>query len=247
MLMTYNSGCETVNPKSCEANYHQGCKLPHMFRGDRLVALLEERGLSQGELARRVGISTTAIWKLANQPSQGSKHIHRIATELDTTPEFLMGETDVSQLSPGGRPPPPVQPDPDLVEIDHVDLRFGMGGTFLDNPVTVQKRHFSREWLRGFTTAAPESLFWTMGDGDSMEPTIRSGEVILIDRSQTKPRMGDGIWAIAYGEIGMVKRLRPKPDGTVEIHSDNPLVRPEVATDGELHVIGRVVAVVRKL
>jgi phage repressor protein C with HTH and peptisase S24 domain len=222
-----------------------------MFRGDRLTALLNEREISQNELARRIGVSQSTIWKLTGSNAQGSKHIHRIAAALDTSPEYLMGETDSPEPRGGalvGPPQAPLhQPDPDLVEIDHVDLRFGMGGTFLDNPVTVQKRHFSREWLRGFTTAAPESLFWTMGDGDSMEPTIRSGEVILIDRSQTKPRMGDGIWAVAYGEIGMVKRLRPKPDGTVEIHSDNPLVRPEVATDGELHVIGRVVAVVRKL
>ena len=80
-----------------------------------------------------------------------------------------------------------------------------------------------------------------------MEPTIRSGELILIDRSQNTPRFGDGIWAVAFGEIGMVKRLRPLPNGPVEIHSDNPIVRPALASDGELHVIGRVVAVVRRL
>lgn len=141
----------------------------------------------------------------------------------------------------------PAERDPDLVELEEINLRLGLGGTYLENHVDVQKRRFSRAWLRHFTDAAPEHLFWSIGDGDSMEPTIRSGEMILIDRSQQAPRMGDGIWAIAYGEIGMVKRLRPLPDGSVEIHSDNPLIPPARAVDGELHVIGRVVAVVRRL
>lgn len=135
----------------------------------------------------------------------------------------------------------------DTVELDQIDLRYGMGGTFADGPVEVERRPFSREWLRSITTTAPRHLFWAIGDGDSMEPTIRSGEIILIDRSQDTPRMDDGIWAVTHGEIGMIKRLRHRPDGVVELHSDNHLVRPQTAVDGELHVIGRVIAVVRRL
>lgn len=137
--------------------------------------------------------------------------------------------------------------DPDLVGIEQIDLKYGLGGTYLDMPVVSEVRQFSRSWLRQFTSASPDQLFWTAGDGDSMEPTIRSGEIILIDRSQTSPRMGDGIWAIAYGDVGMIKRLRPLPDGRVEILSDNPVIPPAIASDGELHVIGRVIAAVRRL
>lgn len=224
-----------------------------MFRSDRLEALMREQGISQSELARRVGVSATAIWKLLKDPSQGSKHIHKIAREVGVSPEFLMDETDdkspVGGVSDARLPFRAAVPerDPDLVEIAEIDLRYGLGGTYVDGPVVESKRAFSRSLLRHFTHAAPEHLFWTLGDGDSMEPTIRSGELILIDRSQLSPRMGDGIWAFAWGDVGMIKRLRPMPDGTVEIHSDNQLVRPAVAADGELHVIGRVVAVVRKL
>lgn len=223
-----------------------------MFRGDRLEALLLERGISQSELARRVGVSQATIWKLTREPAQGSKHTHKIARELGVSPEYLMGETD-DQSSVGGvsdgrlafRTSVPER-DPDLVEIAEIDLRYGLGGTYVDGPVVESKRAFSRSLLRHLTHSAPEHLFWTLGDGDSMEPTIRSGELILIDRSQVSPRMGDGIWAFAWGDVGMIKRLRPMPDGTVEIHSDNQLVRPAVAADGELHVIGRVVAILRK-
>jgi phage repressor protein C with HTH and peptisase S24 domain len=223
-----------------------------MIIADRLSSQMKVRGFSQSELARRVGMSSSMIGKLTRGEVRDTSHIYDIARALCVSAEFLMGDSDVPDLGELSVAtihvaPTMFEPDPDIVEIDHVDLRFGMGGTFLDNPVDVNKRQFSRAWLREFTTATPEHLFWTTGDGDSMEPTIRSGEIILVDRSERVPRMGDGIWAMAYGEIGMVKRLRPKPDGTVEIHSDNQLVRPEIATDGELHVIGRVIAVVRKL
>lgn len=135
----------------------------------------------------------------------------------------------------------------DIVELDQIDLKYGMGGTFADGLVEVERRPFSRAWLRSITSAAPRNLFWAIGDGESMEPTIRSGEVVLIDRSQHTPRTDDTIWAFAEGEIVKIKRLRHLPAGRVELHSDNHVVPPRIVVAGDLHVIGRVIAVVRKL
>lgn len=223
-----------------------------MIRGDRIAALLAKKGWSNGDLARRIGTSTQAVWKLVNGNSNSSRHLLQIARELDCSPEYLLGETDDPKRNRTADTRLPLRGlgedhDPDLVRIEEIDLRYGLGATYLDVPVASEVRHFSRSWLRQFTTAAPDKLFWTAGDGDSMEPTIRSGELILIDRSQTTPRMGDGIWAVAYGDVGMIKRLRPLPDGRVEILSDNTIIPPVIAADGELHIIGRVIAVVRRL
>lgn len=80
-----------------------------------------------------------------------------------------------------------------------------------------------------------------------MEPKINDGDIILIDRSETDTRYGDLYWAIAYGHTAMVKRLRPMPDGSVKILSDNTNVPPETAYDGELSVFGRVIAVVKRI
>lgn len=225
-----------------------------MIRGDRIHARLTALGKSQADLAREIKMSPQAVSKIVKGGTNETSKLYQIARFLRTTPEYLTGESDDpesgllsdSRLEFRGFEPEP-QHNPDIVEIEEIDLRFGMGGTYLDQHVNAETRQFSRAWLKNFTNAQPEHLVWTIGDGDSMEPTIRSGEVILIDKSQTKPLMGDGIWAAAFGEIGIVKRLLPMPDGTVQIHSDNPLVRPQVATDGELFIIGRVIAVVRRL
>lgn len=216
---------------------------------DRLFLedLCKWSGLSPSRLGEEAGLSPTTITRTTSGAATSRLSTPSIEKLKNRFPDFPGWDAKAladRRLAFHGVVP---EPEPDIVEIAEIDLRYGMGGTYLDGPVSTETRPFSREWLRNFTHSPPELLFWALGDGDSMEPTIRSGEVILIDRSERSPRMGDGIWAIAWGDIGMIKRLRPLPDGTVEIHSDNPLVRPGLATDGDLHVIGRVVAVVRRL
>lgn len=149
-----------------------------------------------------------------------------------------------------GRTPYKAPPVEDMVQIAEIDLRFGLGGALMDQDVYeqhVETMGFPRAWVRYITDTPAKHLYWARGQGNSMEPNIGDGDVILIDRSQQTPGFGDLYWAIAYGQTGMIKRLRPMPDGSVKILSDNPNVPPEVAYDGELHVFGRVIAVVRRI
>lgn len=211
-----------------------------------LRQLAEFTHMPPSALAREAGLAATTILRSYNGTSPSRLSIPTIEKLRARFPKFPGWPEDhlADRRLPfhGAQ-----QSDPDLVELDEIDLRYGLGGTFLEGHISAEKRQFSRSWLQQLTRASVDSLYWARGDGDSMEPTIRSGEPILIDRSQDSPRLGDGIWVFAYGDIGMIKRLRPLPDGTVEIHSDNALVRPALASDGELHIIGRVIAVVRKL
>jgi len=55
---------------------------------------MEELAISQSELARRVGVSQTTIYKLVSGDGYGSKYLHKIARELRTTAAYLSGETD---------------------------------------------------------------------------------------------------------------------------------------------------------
>lgn len=135
----------------------------------------------------------------------------------------------------------------DTVELDQIDLRYGMGAAFADGHIEVERRPFSREWLRSITTASPRHLFWAIGEGDSMEPTIRSGEVILIERTEDKRGLNDRIWALRNGDITMVKRVRFQREGKVELLSDNPAVPPEAHPFDHIELVGRVIAVVRNL
>jgi phage repressor protein C with HTH and peptisase S24 domain len=209
---------------------------------------MAEKGISQSEMSRRVGITQSTIWKLLHEPKQGSKHIHVIARELGTTPAYLMGETD--DPNEGALPVPSAETlaeQLNAVQVREIDLAMGMGATYLDVPVTETMRVFDRGWLRTYTDAAPEHLMFAQGVGDSMEPTIRNSDLLLIDCSQKIVRMSSKFWAIAYANCGAIRRLEPLSDGGVEMLADNPLAPNRIAYDGEMHVLGRVVAIVRKM
>lgn len=66
-----------------------------MTVGARIKARIEAiEGMSQSELARRVGITQGTIAALISGRSRSSTYLHQIARELRTTPSYLSGETD---------------------------------------------------------------------------------------------------------------------------------------------------------
>lgn len=219
-----------------------------MIDSARFRARMEALGLTHSELARRVGVKQPSITRLATGEQSGSRHLHVIARELKTTPEFLSGKTD--DPSEGYVPPPTseaVAADLDLVAVREVDLALGMGATFLDTPVTARFQHFPRSWIRNFTNSPPEDLFFAHAIGDSMTPTMLSGDIVLIDRKQCIVDHADLIWAFTFGGMGMIKRIGAARNGQIMILSDNPAIPTNFATPDELHIIGRVVAIVRKM
>lgn len=250
MAVDYSQGFNVVKRKTFRDRYNHGCNVLPMFRADRLAALISEKGLSQSELARRVGVSQATIWKLVKEPSQGSKHLHRIAAELGVSPAYLAGDTD--DPTPGLVPAKvatfeELAAEHGLIPIRHLDLAFGMGATYVDNPVDEEMRMFPETFIRAFTSAPPELIYFAHGVGDSMMPTVHPNDLLIIDASTRRMTMSDQIWAFNYAGLGMIKRLRPMPDGGVKILSDNQSVPAETAYDGELNLFGRVVAVVRKI
>ena len=76
-----------------------------------------------------------------------------------------------------------------------------------------------------------------------MQPTIPDGSILVIDRTQTEVRNGH-IMVINVGEDLMVKRIRRRLDGMIELISDNATYAPEVIGSDridQLRVVGRVV------
>ena len=75
--------------------------------------------------------------------------------------------------------------------------------------------------------------------GDSMEPLLRDGDEILVDRT---PRpMRDGIHVVRVGDALLVKRVQTGVPGRLILESANPAYRPIELDLREVEVIGRVV------
>jgi len=78
-----------------------------MVVGRRVKERMEALNLSQAELARRVGLAQPTIYSLIHRNKVGSKHLHKIARVLQTSPDYLTGDTDDPDEN---APPPPLDP-----------------------------------------------------------------------------------------------------------------------------------------
>lgn len=223
--------------------------LPGMDMGRRITERLGALGISQAELARRVKIAQPTINALIKGNATGSKHLHRIAAELETSPAYLAGETDdPTPVAPRVSAMEALADEMDLAFLPELDIGYSMGGgTILESYEQKGVVPFSRAWLRSLMTGNVGDLFVARGDGDSMEPTLKDGDIVLIDTAQQTIRHQDRIWAVAYGDLGMIKRVRRTPAGSYLLMSDNSTIPPIECHDDEMHVIGRVCWIGRRI
>jgi phage repressor protein C with HTH and peptisase S24 domain/DNA-binding XRE family transcriptional regulator len=127
----------------------------------------------------------------------------------------------------------------------NVHLSGGNGHTQVEVEVDLVKDNpqaFRAEWITQ-QQLKPNKLAAMRAKGDSMEPTIHSGDSLLVDTSQTE--IVDGrVYALWYDGGERVKRLYRLPGGGLRIKSDNASFDPiELGADypGHVRVIGRIV------
>ena len=214
------------------------------MNSDRLRMRMEELEISQAELGRLIGISQTSIWKLVSGDTANSRHLHKIARELRTTPAYLTGETD--DPNEGAVPAPTAKTVAEqigAVLVPRYELGYSMGGgAFIEHAEEIGQMPFPRDMLKSIMKGSFGDLFVASGSGDSMEPTMKDSDVVLIDTAHKDITQQDKIWAISYGDMGMIKRIRRQPGGSYLVMSDNHTVVPAFDVhDEEMHVIGRVI------
>ncbi|WPP47131.1 helix-turn-helix transcriptional regulator [Pseudomonas sp. AN-1] len=98
---------------------------------------------------------------------------------------------------------------------------------------------FTRYWIKKVGLCLSQ-LAAIRVKGDSMEPTIRGGDTILVDMAHTQIQDGQ-VFVIRDGETLLVKRLQRKLGGVIRVISDNRLYPEFEATADSLHVVGRAV------
>lgn len=218
--------------------------------GERIEERLNKLGMSQSELARRVGIKQPTIHALIRGNNTGSKHLHRIAAELETSPAWLVGESeDDSPVTFAPSALEALTEKLDLAIVPELEIGYSMGAgaTIFEQYEQKGVVPFQRAWLRSMMRGSISDLFVARGEGDSMQPTILDGDIVLIDTAQKDIRQQDRIWAVAYGDLGMVKRVRRRPNGSYLLLSDNATVPPVECADEEMYVIGRVIWIGRRI
>lgn len=223
-----------------------------MTVGQRIQERIDATGISQAAIARAIGVSPQAVSKMVRGDTHQPQRLYQLARALKTTPEYLLGETDDPAPKLGEQQLTWRGPDSEAPEgtvlIPQLDIGFSMGGgTVFEDYAQTALIPFPREWLRPMIGGTFGDLFVARGEGDSMMPTILDGDVVIIDTAQKTILKQDRLWCLSYGDLGMIKRVRVQPDGGILVISDNPAVENYTAYDGEVHTIGRVIWIGRRV
>ncbi|MBI1386647.1 MAG: hypothetical protein GC150_17215 [Rhizobiales bacterium] len=137
-----------------------------------------------------------------------------------------------------------------FVLVPQYDIQASAGaGRFFEAEQIVDYLAFKESWVRRTLRVAPSNLALIHAVGESMEPVIRSGDLLLIDTSVTEV-LDDTIYVVIRGDYVIVKRLQRFFNGAVSVKSANPAYSEETLTGDELKslkIVGRVVWVARQI
>jgi transcriptional regulator with XRE-family HTH domain len=227
----------------------------------------EARGMSRSELVRLSGISKQQLSRLeGGQIRLRLDHLKPFAKHLGYSPEQMLlwgrypgtggsGHIESSDvLREEGAHEEPIGPSPG--QVPELDIRAGLGGGGVPaREVRKEGRHadpiksegwlFPASFVREQLHSSTARLLVLDTNGDSMAPTILSGERVIVDTGHKTPTP-DGLYAIrdTFGSI-VVKRLqvmRSSKPTRVKIISDNPNHNNEETPLGDLEVVGKVLS-----
>lgn len=212
---------------------------------DRLSSVVERVG-SAAELARRSGISDRSIrGYIAGETEPKADVVVRLAVAAGVSVEWLLtGEGEPLVTGRGGAP------REGYVHLPLYDVRAAAGGgRSVDEERVVNVLAFREDWIRSELRARPQDLSLIYVEGDSMEPLLRSGDIILVDHTDTEARR-EGIYVMRLDGALVVKQVQRLPGAVLRLVSANPAYEPFTlrleGLDESAAIIGRVVWACRR-
>ena len=214
--------------------------------GKRLKEIRTKLGLTQKEFGKKLGLEWHKIKNIETEKHKLTPDIAEKIEQIYSTNGWwlLTGKgsmhTNDNSLQK--------TEDKDTIEIDKLSLKAS-AGTGIENfeVDTVGRIKLSSSVFR--TKPNPKNLKVIEVIGDSMEPTLQEGDIVVIDTNATYTI--DGIYAInIQGEV-FIKRLQFKLDGTIKIISDNQkyetmIYNPKESEHINFNVIGRKVLLIQR-
>lgn len=238
-------------------------------QSERLLYLVDISGLENAsDFARAAGIEPGTMRQHVNRnsiPRHAAENYCRVVARAGATTEWLLDGKGPAPHKPDGAEARSVLPRRSFpaglrdqavefegtrfLSVRYFDARVhaGPGG---DGSDEVLDRYLFREAsLRRITQAPLEQLGIVEVDGDSMEPTLRSGDHVLVDLQQNRPTRKDGIYVLR-GDAGLqVKRISAHPVSkrlTIKCDNDRYEAYHDVPVT-KVEVLGRVVWLGRRI
>jgi len=187
---------------------------------------------TQNQLAAVLGLHRSAVTQAKRNDRVPRQWIYRLAEAC---------QVDAGRLLDGR-----ACNEPPIVWVPKVKARLSAGGgSFETEDRTKNSLPFDRRLIQHLGASAEMVLMDVVGD--SMEPNIKAGDAVMIDRSQADVVAG-GIYAVGIDDTIMVKRLEKRP-GQLVLISDNSAYDPVFIDSGAetVRILGRVVWLGRRM
>ena len=204
----------------------------------RLLELSRSRGSSLAGLSALIGRNSSYLQQFIRKgsPRKLEEQDRKVLAEFFGVDESELGGAPdgVGEKSYAAS-----RGDEDFHAIPRLSFAAAAGpGQFAGDESPFDNFGFSGRWLRenGFD---PKMLSALTVEGDSMEPLLRHGDEILVDRGSRFER--DGVHVVRLGEALMVKRLASAGAGRIALLSQNLAYPPVEVSLDEVEVLGRVV------
>lgn len=245
---------------------------PNLSSQDTVPASLAELGTRIREVSERLGGKKTLAQAAQIRESQlyryisgenlpGLETLLAIAKAAGVSPGWLLSGDE--QPTGVELPSAPIRIEPDLpfdsgsmegddakfVLVPRYDVRASAGaGAFADQNQVMGYLAFRRDWVRRTLGVDPNHLAIISAIGDSMEPTIRHGDVLLVQTTPVEHVIDGAVYVLARGDHLVVKRLQQFVTGALKVFSDNQAYETEVVDNGDaIAICGRVLWMGRTL
>ncbi len=203
-----------------------------MDMGDRIHQLRIEHGYTLEELGNKVGVgkSTVRKWEKGMIANMKRDKIIKVADALGVTPTYLMGYKD----------------EPRKAKAVSIPV---LGRVAAGIPIDAVEYVIGSEDIPE-DMARSGKFFCLKIKGDSMEPEIHDGDVVVV-RQQNDAESDEIVIALVNGNDGVCKRLK-KYDNSIALVSNNAAYPPMYFTQSEIDetpvsILGKVVELRRKL
>ena len=219
---------------------------PFEYIGQRLAEIRKRIGISAVDAAKIAEVSD-ATWRRyeRGETEVSVSAVAKFCDEFGVSFDWLVTGRGPLWLSErlGKHIPSKDVALADFIAVPLHDVQGSCGdGSVIHSEQIVDYLAFKREWISRVATD-PKRLALIEAAGDSMMPTIHSGDLLLIDLCITRIEQ-DAIYAINVDGMLYVKRIQKRLDGTVIVKSDNPAYEEQRfnASEAEaLRIVGRVI------
>lgn len=220
-----------------------------MSIADKLKYARNFLGKTQLEMAEAVG-KTKGGWQTYEKGSAvPGGNVFKALSDLGFNASWFFND-NVPMLLDEAHRSSPSPADGDYVHIPRFEVAASAGGgAMVHSEQIVDYLSFRADWVRSVLGVSVGDLALISVIGDSMEPSLSEGDVVLLDMT-TRSVLDGSIYALQLNGGLLVKRIQRMLDGSLVVKSDNARYDTEIVSEENaerLKIIGRVVWVGRRL